>query len=147
MKQTITISSTKQLDQFRRDFQELADTVQQADGRYVLFVDTVRGRAAKPSIISKSDFDRAVSPAMHLAPAAFSKKVAGGRFLPERLDAAYGALARAQAQHEVLNRGAHKILNRRDYIKYYYGSFEFYPPFATPLNGQTAIRIQNRPKT
>lgn len=143
MKQTITINSTKQLDQFRLEFVELADTVKQADGKYVLYVDTVRGRAAKPSIISRSDFDRVVSPAMHLAPAAFSKKVAGGRFLPERLDAAYGAMARAQAQHEVHQRGAQKILNRKEYISYYYGEFSFYPGIGAPLNRSMSERLHN----
>lgn len=141
MKQTFTLTNSAELNTFRRDFQKLADTVKQADGQYVLFVDTVRGRAAKPSIISKADFDRAVSPAMHLSPAAFSKQVAGGRFLPERLDAAYGALARAQAQHEVLNRGAHKILNRQQYIAFYYGDFSFYPGIGAPLNRSTSERL------
>lgn len=141
MKQSFTITTSKELQKFQRDFQELADTVKSADGEYVLYVDTVRDRSAKPSIISKAEFDRVVSPAMHLAPAAFSKQVAGGRFLPERLDAAYGALARAQAQHEVLNRGEGKVLNRRNYIAYYYGEFSFYPGIGAPLNHSTKDSI------
>lgn len=141
MKQTFTLSNSTELNAFRRDFQKLADTVKQADGEYVLFVDTVRGIATRPSIISKAEFDRVVSPAMHLAPAAFSKRVADGRFLSDKLDAAYGALARAQAQHEVLNRGAPKLLNRRDYIDYYHGEFSFYPSIGAPLNRSTSERL------
>lgn len=141
MKQTFTITTRKDLKQFQRDFQELADTVKSADGEYVLYVDTARDRAAKPSIISKAEFDRVVSPALHLAPAAFSKKVAGGKFLPDKLDAAYGALARAQAQHEVLNRGVPKLLNRRDYIAFYYGDFSFYPGIGASLNRSTSERL------
>lgn len=137
MKQTIAITTSKELQQFQRDFQELAKAVKQADGQYVLYVDTKRGIAAQPSIISKSDFDRMVSPAMHRAPAAFSPNVANGRFLPDKLDAAYGVLARAQAQHEVLHRGERKVLNRREYIAYYYGDFNFYPSIGAPLNSST----------
>jgi len=47
--------------------------------------------------------------------------VAGGRFLPKRLDAAYGALARAQARKDALVGGAGQVLNRGDYVAYYYG--------------------------
>lgn len=141
MKQTFTLSNSTELNAFRRDFQNLADTVKSADGKHILFVDTVRGIATRPSIISKSEFDKVVSPAMHLPPAAFSKQVAGGRMLPEKLDAAYGALARAQAQHEVLQRGAPKLLNRRDYIAYYYGDFSFYPSIGAPLNRSTSERL------
>lgn len=142
MRQTITITTSKDLKQFQRDFQELAHTVKNADAEYVLFVDTVCGRAAKPSIISKAEFDRVVSPALHLAPTAFSKRVAGGRFLPEKLDAAYGAVARAQSQHEVLQRGAGKILNRQEYIAFYYGEFSFYPgKLGEALNRSTSERL------
>lgn len=142
MKQTFTLSNSTELNAFRRDFQKLADTVKQADGEYVLFAHSVRNIATRPSIISKSEFDRVVSPAMHLAPAAFSKRVANGRFLPDKLDAAYGAMARAQAQHEVLNRDAPKLLNRREYIEYYYhGEFSFYPGIGAPLNRSTSERL------
>ena len=141
MKQSFTITTSKELQKFQRDFQELADTVKSAEGQHILFVDTVRGIATRPSIIPKSEFDRVVSPALHLAPAAFSKKVAGRKFLPDKLDAAYGALARAQAQHEVLNRGVPKLLNRRDYIAFYYGDFSFYPGIGASLNRSTSERL------
>lgn len=141
MKRAVTITTSKELQKFQRDFQELADTVKQADGKHVLYVDNKRGIASHPSIISKADFDRVVSPAMHRAPAAFSPNVANGRFLPDKLNAAYGALAREQMKHEVLQRGAPKILNRQEYIAYYSGAFDFYPGIGAPLNKKTSQNL------
>ena len=99
MRQTITISCLDELRRFKREFVKLVDVVKGADGKYVLYLDIVTPNGAQPSIISKSEFDRVVSPAMHKNPSAFSERTAGGRFLPDKLDAAYGALARAQARH------------------------------------------------
>lgn len=134
MKQTVTITTSKELQKFQRDFQELADTVKQADGKHVLYVDNKRGFAAHPSIISKADFDRVVSDAMHRAPAAFSPNVANGRFLPEKLNSAYRALTREQMKHEALHWGERKVLNRQEYIAYYSGVFDFYPTLGRVLN-------------
>lgn len=119
MKHTIIIETSHDLRAFRREFRALADTVRAADGKYVMY--EVAPSAALPSIISKADFDRVVSGEMYGERAAFSRRVAGGRFLPDRLDRTYGALAREAEQHRVLQRGQRKILNREDFIYYYYG--------------------------
>lgn len=129
MKQTITINTPRDLNQFKREFAHLVDVVKGADGKYILYVDIDRGMGARPSIISKADFDRVISPAMHRPPAAFSHTVANGRFLPDKLDSAYGAVARETMKHSILQSGQRKILNRQEYIAYYYGdSFGLYPP-------------------
>jgi hypothetical protein len=134
MRQTITINTPRDLLQFKREFAHLVDVVKQADGKYVLYVDIDRGFGAQPSIISKADFDRVVSPAMHRTPAAFSDRVSGGRFLPDKLNEAYGAFARETQQRNILQNGQRKILNRREYLAYYYGSFDFYPAPASAAN-------------
>lgn len=120
MKRTIIIQTSHDLRAFRREFRALADTVRAADGKYVMY--EVSPSAALPSIISKGDFDRVVSGEMYGEPSAFSRRVAGGRFLPDRLNRTYGALARETAQRSALQRGQRKILNRTDFIAYYYGS-------------------------
>lgn len=120
MKYVFIIQTNHDLRAFRRDFRALADTVKAADGKYVMY--EVAPSAALPSIISKANFDRVVSGEMYGEPAAFSRRVAGGRFLPDRLERAYGALARETAQRRALQRGQRKILNRAEFIAYYYGS-------------------------
>lgn len=134
MKQTVAINTLRDLRAFKREFAQLVDVVKQADGKYVLYVDIDRGIGAQPSIISKADFDRVVSPAMHRAPAAFSDRVSGGRFLQDKLNEAYGAFARETQQRNILQSGQRKILNRREYLAYYYGVFDFYPPPVKALN-------------
>lgn len=134
MKQTITISSSKDLQQFRQDFVQLIDIVRQADGKYVLHIESPRSFATHPTIISKADFDRVVSPAMYGEPAAFSHKVAGGRFTPDRLDRAYNALTREQMRKQYAGQHRQKVLNRQKYIAYYYPDFAFYPKLAASLN-------------
>ena len=91
-----------------------------ADGKYVMYEDTPS--ATLPMIVSKADFDRVVSGEMYGEPSAFSQSVAGGRFAPDRLDRAYGALARETAQRRALQRGQRKIMNRAEFIAYYYNS-------------------------
>lgn len=145
MKQTVTISSSRDLQQFKRDFVELIDVVRNADGSYVLHLDIKRRSAASPSIISKADFDRVVSPAMHDEPAAFSSKVAGGRFLPDRLDRAYGAFAREQLRQQYASQHQRKILNRQEYIAYYYPDLKFYPKLAASLNKDYSVTTMRRP--
>jgi len=120
VKRTIIIQTSHDLRAFRREFRALADTVRAADGSYVMYEVTPSG--ALPSIISKGDFDRVVSGEMYGERAAFSRNVAGGRFLPDRLNRTYGALAREAEQHRVLQRGQRKLLNRAEFIAYYYGS-------------------------
>lgn len=135
MKQTILIETSHDLKQFKRDFVNLVDVVKRADGKYVLYVDkTQRDSPVNSLFVSQADFDRVVSPAMYGSPSAFSQHVAGGRFLPQRLSAAYGALARENARKAVEQNGARKMLNRREYIAYYYGDFTFYPKLAASLN-------------
>ncbi|SHJ15823.1 hypothetical protein SAMN02744035_02770 [Thalassobacter stenotrophicus DSM 16310] len=75
--------------------------------------------ATLPSIISKADFDRVVSAEMHGEPSAFSKRIAGGRFTQDRLDRAYGALARKALKNSIAEHGRSKILSRREYLDYY----------------------------
>ena len=134
MRQTITINTSKDLQQFRQDFGELIDIVRQADGKYVLHVESPRSFATHPTIISKADFDRVVSSAMYGEPAAFSHKIAGGRFLPDRLDRAYNALTREQMRKQYAGQHQQKVLNRREYLAYYYPDFAFYPKLARALN-------------
>ena len=137
MKQTFILETSDDLRRFESEFRRLADTVRSADGKYILHIET-RGAQSRSIFVDKATFDRAVSPAMHGKPAAFSKQVAGGRFLPDKLDAAYGALAKEAMKNEVLQSGQRKILNRQEYIAYYYGDvFSFYPGIGAPLNAAT----------
>jgi hypothetical protein len=135
MRRTIVIENSKDLKAFKRDFSDLINIVKRADGKYVLYVDTVqRNSPANSLFVSQADFDRVVSPTMYGSPSAFSQHVAGGQFLTERLSAAYGALARENARKAIEQHGARKLLNRREYIAYYYGDFTFYPKIAANLN-------------
>ena len=84
MRRTIVIENSKDLKAFKRDFSELINIVKRADGKYVLYVDTVqRNSPAKSLFVSQADFDRVVSPTMYGNPSAFSQHVAGGKFLKE----------------------------------------------------------------
>jgi hypothetical protein len=126
VKQTITINTPQDLKQFQREFVELIDVVRQANGKYVLYVKRDANPATRSAFITKAQFDAALSPAMRTgSPAAFSPHIAGGRFLPHRLDAAYGAYQRAQAQAD--NTPA-LIRNRDQYLAVYGDQFGFYPP-------------------
>ena len=142
MRQTFVLETSGDLRHFETEFRRLADTVRSADGKYVLHIDT-RSAPSRSIFVDKATFDRAVSPAMHRKPAAFSQTVAGGRFLPDKLDAAYGALAKEAMQNEVLQRGQRKILTREEYIAYYYGdAFSFYPSLGAPLNRSTQRQLR-----
>lgn len=134
MKQTVTIETSQDLQKFKREFAHLVDVVRQDDEKYTLYVDIDRGTGAQPSIISKEAFDRAVSPAMHRTPAVFSDNVAGGQFLLHKLNEAYGAVARETMKRQIMQSGQRKILNRREYISYYYGALNFYSTPEQALN-------------
>lgn len=128
MKQTITINGPQDLKQFKREFAELIDVVRQADGKYVLFVDTKwdNSPTTRSMFITKAQFDAALSPAMRTgAPSAFSPYIAGGRFLPHRLDGAY---QRAQARAEIMDNVPALIRNRQQYLAVYGDQFGLYPP-------------------
>jgi hypothetical protein len=96
MKQTVTISSSRDLQRFKRDFVKLIDIVRNADGSYVLHVDVKCRSAASPSIISKADFDRVVNPPQD------------------------GQITREQLRAEYEKRPLRKVLNRKDFTSYYY---------------------------
>jgi len=135
MKQTIIIGGLSDLHKFKKEFHELINVVRKANGKYVLYVETHRPESSANSmLISKEEFDRVVSPTMYGTPRAFSKNIAGGKFLPERLDAVYGAVTRAQAQKAAQERGKMKVLNRKEYMAYYFGDFSFYPKLGAGLN-------------
>lgn len=133
MRQTITISSLDELRRFKKELVALIDVVKSANGKYILYVDTLRerGPASHSIFITKAQFDAALSPAMRTgSPAAFSPHIAGGRFLPHRLDAAYGAYRRAQARADIIDKAPSNdlIRNRHQYIAVYGGSFGVFPP-------------------
>jgi hypothetical protein len=132
VKQTITVNSAADLKQFKREFGELVDIVRRADGKYILYVtkaDTSPG--AQSIFITKREFDLALSPAMRTgSPAAFAPNVAGGRFLPHRLDSAYSAYQRAQAQADITDTvpGSAMIRNREQFLAVYGEKFGYFPP-------------------
>lgn len=142
MRQTFVLENLSDLHTFETEFRKLADKVKSYNGKYVLHLDTRRS-GCKSIFVSKADFDRVVSPTMYGDTPAFSRKVAGGKFLPDRLDAAYGALSREQARQEYLAKGERKIItNRQEYIAYYYGDvFSFYPGIGKPLNKSTSEKL------
>lgn len=132
MKQTFTVSSLDELRRFKKELVELIDVVKSADGQYVLYIDTRRDRspAASSIFITKAQFDAALSPVMRAGPpSAFSARVAGGRFLPYRLDAAYSAYQRAQARAGITDTvpGSAVIRNRQQYLAVYGDKLGFYP--------------------
>jgi hypothetical protein len=142
MKQTITINTPRDLRAFKREFAHLVDVVKQADGKYVLYVDIDRSPATRSAFITKAQFDEALSPAMRTgSPSAFSPRIAGGRFLPHRLDAAYSAYQRAQVQAalETDRPGSALIRNRAQYLAVYGEQFGIYPPgrMGDALNAST----------
>ena len=146
MKQTVTINTPHDLRAFKREFAALVDVVKQADGKYVLYVHTASSPATRTAFITKAAFDEALSPAMRAgSPSAFSPHIARGRFLPHRLDAAYGAYQRAQARAALeSNRpGSALIRNRAQYLAVYGDSFGLYPPgrMGTLLNKKTSDQL------
>lgn len=129
MKQTVTINGPQDLKQFKREFSEIIDVVRQANGKYVLYVHKRSNPVTHSMFVTKAQFDAAISPAMQAgSPSAFSPHIAGGRFLPHRLDAAYGAYQRAQARAEIMDNVPVLIRNREQYIAIYGHEFGLYPP-------------------
>ena len=131
MRQTITINTPRDLLQFKREFAHLVDVVKQADGKYVLYVDIDRSPATRSAFITKAEFDGALSPAMRAgSPSAFSKRIAGGKFLRHRLDTAYSAYQRVQTRAALENdrAGSALIRNRQQYLAVYGDEFGLYPP-------------------
>lgn len=147
MKQTVMITTPRDLRAFKREFAELVDVVKQADGKYVLYVHTVHSPATRTAFITKAAFDAALSPTMRTgSPSAFSPGVAGGRFLPHRLDAAYSAYQRAQARSAIENNrsGSALIRNRAQYLAVYGELFGLYPPgrIGGALNASTNAALK-----
>ena len=132
MRQTITVSSLEELRQFKKEFVQLIDVVKAADGKYVLYVDTRRDNspATRSMFITKRQLDEALSPAMFGSPRAFSPNIAGGRFLPHRLDAAYSSYLRAQARADITDTvpGSALIRNKQQYLAVYGEQFGYFPP-------------------
>ena len=122
-----TVIKTDELKQYSSDLASLIKQVKAANGRYVLYVDTVKSSATQSAFISKTEFNDAISATMGGSPSAFSQKVAGGKFLPKRLTAAYGAYTRAQAQAERRSsEGRHVIRNRAEYLAVYKNNFDMF---------------------
>jgi hypothetical protein len=149
MKQTVIITTPRDLRAFKREFAELVDVVKQADGKYVLYVHTVSSPATRTAFISKAQFDAALSPTMRTgSPSAFSEHIAGGRFLPHRLDEAYSAYQRAQTQTALENNrpGSALIRNRAQYVAVYGDSFGLYPPgrIGGALNASTNTALKTK---
>ena len=133
MKTTITIQTSKDLKAFKRDFGELADFVKRSDDTYIMHLEThkPKNRFNQPMFLTKAQFNAALSPAMQSgAPSAFSPHIAGGGFLPQRLDKAYFDYCRAQARAEIMDNVPNSavITNKRDYLRIYGERFEVYPP-------------------
>jgi len=133
MKQTITVSSLEELRKFKTEFIEVRDIVKSANGKYIIFVEKRRNNSpgAQSIFITKREFDQALSPAMRTgSPAAFSPNVAGGRFLPHRLDSAYSAYQRAQAKADITDTvpGSAMIRNRHEFIAVHGEKFGYFPP-------------------
>lgn len=133
MRQTITVSSLNELRQFKKEFVQLIDVVKSANGQYILFLDTRRDNspATRSAFITKRQLDEALSPAMRSgSPSAFSPNIAGGRFLPHRLDAAYSSYLRAQARADITDTvpGSALIRNKQQYLAVYGEQFGYYPP-------------------
>lgn len=123
-----TVIKDENLRQYSQDLAALLKVVKAANGRYVLYVDTVKSVTTQSAFISKSEFDNAISPTMYGRPSAFSQKVAGGKFLPNRLNAAYGAYTHAQAQAQTrAGSGAKVIRNRAEYLAVYRNQFGLFP--------------------
>jgi hypothetical protein len=131
MRQTVTVNTPRDLQQFKREFAHLVDVVKQADGKYVLYLHTPISPATRNAFITKAAFDAALSPAMRSgSPSAFSPHIARGQFLAHRLDAAYSAYQRAQAKTALeSNRPSSALIrNRSQYLAVYGEAFGLYPP-------------------
>lgn len=148
MRQTITVSSLNELRQFKKEFVQLIDVVKAADGKYVLYVHTRRDNspATRSAFITKRQLDEALSPSMFGSPRAFSPNIAGGRFLPHRLDAAYSAYLRAQARADITDTvpGSALIRNKQQYLAVYGEQFGYYPQsrMGTALNAATYAALK-----
>jgi len=131
MKPTISVTTviqTDELKQYSHDLAELLKVVKAANGRYILYVDTVKSPATQPLIISKAEFDNAISATMFGSPRAFSPKVNGGKFLPNRLNAAYAAYTREQAKTQARANSSRKVIrNRAEYLAVYGDQFKLFP--------------------
>lgn len=140
-----TVIKDENLRQYSHDLAELIKVVRAANGRYVLYVDTVKSATTQSAFISKSEFDNAISPTMYGSPSAFSQKLAGGKFLPHRLNAAYGAYTRAQAQAQTrASSGTKVIRNRAEYLAIYRNQFDLFPNnrIGQVMNGHITNELQ-----
>ncbi len=129
MKQAFTINGISDLRALQHELSHLVEVVREANGKYVLFVNTSnRSPATHSMFISKSQFDAALSPAMRTgSPRAFSPHIANGQFLPHRLDAAYSGYQRAQARIHTMHNLPSIIRSRQEYFAIYKDKFGPYP--------------------
>ena len=120
MKINVFLRTHRELLDFNRAFGQLSQTVREADGKYRVHIEARTPDAMASCIVSKEAFDRVVSAEMLKDPAAFSKRVAGGRFLPDRLNRTYAALTRETLKQREAARGQRKVLTKREYIAFYH---------------------------
>jgi hypothetical protein len=117
MKQQVTISGLSDLKRFERQFGHFVDIISNADGSYTLTANRKGTLASMPMIIFQEDYDR-VMQSRRSEPA-----VAGGGSAAQSFDDHYGAGARQRDRLAELNRGKRKVLNRREYLEYYFPEF------------------------
>ena len=130
---TTTGAISKEFIKYVEDLEAMVRRIKALDGSHVLFAHTVTGGIGAGSlsfIVDSGVVERAITPAMHLSPAAFKDNIAGGRMLPDKKRAVIANLAREQAAQraKAMQRSKKLITNRKDFIEIYFEELRIYPP-------------------
>ena len=134
-----------------KDLEALKRRIVALDGSHVLFAHSVTGSvgAGSLSLIVDSGFvERAITPVMHMKPAAFRDSIAGGRMLPDKKRAVISNLSREEeAQRaKAMQRSKKLITKRKDFIEIYFEQLNIFPSskmgkFLNRSNQQSISRV------
>ena len=134
-----------------KDLEALKRRIVALDGSHVLFAHSVTGSVGAGSlslIVDSGLVERAITPVMHMKPAAFRDSIAGGRMLPDKKRAVIGNLSReVEAQRaKAMQRSKILITNRKDFIEIYFEQLNIFPSsnmgkFLNRSNQQSISRV------
>jgi hypothetical protein len=134
-----------------KELEALKRRIVALDGNHVLFAHSVTGSIGAGSlslIVDSGLVERAITPAMHMKPAAFRDSIAGGRMLPDKKRAVIANLSREVAAQRAIAMQRHNklITNRKDFIEIYFEELNIFPSskmgkFLNRSNQQSISRV------
>ena len=113
------------------DYEKDVKRIKSLDGKYVMYVYSVTGAIGAGSlsmIVDSAMIDRAVTPVMHMTPAAFKNHILSGNMLPDkkRQLVANFQRERALADAKQLQSSRTPITNRKEFEAVYFEDLQIY---------------------